>query len=82
MPYLTLSHVVISCLYQLDDLALKSPKMTIKYGFLLVILSELSSKLSANFSKTSSDWLGERYKEIKLHNLPLNDISKFIRSSK
>ena len=52
--------------------------MTIKYGFLLVILSKLSSKLSANLSKTS----GERYKEIKLHNLPPNDISKVIHSSK
>ena len=54
--------------------------MTIKYGILLAILSKLSSKLSANFSKTSGDWLGERYKEIKLHNLPPND--KFIHSSK
>ena len=56
--------------------------MTIKYGFLFVTLSKLSSKLSANFSKTSSDWLGERYKEIKLHNLPPNDISKLMHSSK
>ena len=47
--------------------------MTIKYGFLLAILSKLCSKLSANFSKISGDWLGERYKEIKLHNLPPND---------
>ena len=61
------SHIVVSCLYQLDDLALKSPRMTIKYGFLFVTLSKLSSKLSANFSKTSSDWLGERYKKVKLH---------------
>ena len=56
--------------------------MTIKYGFLLAILSKLSSKLSANFSKTSGDWLSERYKETKLHNLPPNDISKFMHSSK
>ena len=56
--------------------------MTIKYGFLLAILSKLSSKLSANISKTSCDWLGERYKEIKLHNLPPNNISKFMHSSK
>ena len=56
--------------------------MTIKYEFLFVTLSKLSSKLSANFSKASSDWLGERYKEIKLHNLPPNEISKLIRSSK
>ena len=76
------SCVVISYLYQLDDLALKSPRMTIKYEFLLAILSKLSSKLSANFSKTPVDWLGERYKEIKLHNLPVNDISKFMHSSK
>ena len=50
---------VVSCLYQLDDLTLKSTKMTMKYGFLLVTLSKLSSKLYANFSKTSSEWLGE-----------------------
>ena len=55
--------------------------MTIGYGFLLVILSKLSSKSPANFSKTSDDWLGERYKEIKLYNLPPNDISKFMHSS-
>ena len=32
-----------------------------------MILSKLSPKLSANVSKTSSDWLGERYKKVKLH---------------
>ena len=56
--------------------------MTIKYGFLFMTLFKLSSKLSANFSKASSDWLGERYKEIKLRNLPPNDISKLMHSSK
>ena len=56
--------------------------MTIKYGFLLAILSKLSSKLSVNFSKTSGDWLGERYKEIKLLNLPPTGVSKFMHSSK
>ena len=30
------SYAVVSCLYQLDELALKSPRMTIKYGFLFV----------------------------------------------
>ena len=66
----------------MDGLALKLPMTTIKYGFLFKIWSKLSSKLSANFSKTSSDWLGERYTEIKLHNLRPNDISKFMHSSK
>ena len=56
--------------------------MTIKYGFLLGILSKLSSKLSANFLKTSGDWLDERCKEMKLYNLPPNDISKFMHFSK
>ena len=60
----------------------KEVHLAIKYGFLLLILSKLSSKLSANCSKTSGDRLGERCKEIKLHNLPPNDISKFIHSSK
>ena len=76
------SYVVVSCLYRLDDLVLKSPRVTIKYEFLLVILSKLSSKLSANFSETSSDCLGEQHKEIKLHNLRPNYISKFMQSSK
>ena len=58
-----------------------STRITIKYGFLLVTLSKLSSKLSANFAKRSGDWLGERHK-IKLHRLPPNDISKFMHSSK
>ena len=58
-----------------------STRITSKYGFLLVTLSKLSSKLSANFAKKSGDWLGERYK-IKLHNLPQNGISKFMHSSK
>ena len=56
--------------------------MTIKYGLLLVILSKLSSKLSANFSETSNDWLGKWYNDIKLHNSPPNYISKFMHSSK
>ena len=57
------SHVAVSCLYQLDDLVLKSSWMAIRYRFLFVILSRLSSKLSENFSKTSWDWLGEQLKE-------------------
>ena len=56
--------------------------MTIKYGFLFVTLSKLSSKFSANFSKASGNGLGERYKGIKLHNFPPNDISKLMHSSK
>ena len=64
------SYVSVSCLYQSYDLALKSPKITIKYGFLLGILSKLRSTLSGNFSKTSGDWLCQRYQKIKLHNVP------------
>ena len=63
-------------------MTLKSPRMTIKCGFLFVILFKLSSKLSANFLKMSYDWPGERYKETKLHNVLPNDISKFMQSSK
>ena len=60
------SHVAVSCLKQVEDSALKSPVMTIKYGFLFVVLSKLSSKSCAKFSKTPCNWIGERYKEIKL----------------
>ena len=76
------SLVVLSSLYQFNDLALKSPRTTNKYGLLLAILSKLSSKLSAKSSKVSDDWLGERYSYITLHILPPNDISKFMHSFK
>ena len=65
---------MLSCLYQFDDLTLKSPRTTNKYGLLFAILSKLSSKLSAKSSKVSDDWLGERYSDIKLNILPPNDI--------
>ena len=42
------SWAVLSCLYQFDDLALKSPRKTIKKEFLLAIVSKFSSRLSAN----------------------------------
>ena len=64
------SDVVLLCLYQFEDLLLKSPKTTIKNGFWLLILSDESCKLSANSSKESEDWPGDQYKEIKLHNYP------------
>ena len=74
------SYVVLSCLYQFEDLVLKSPRTTVRNGFWLLILSNESCKLSANSSKESEDWLGDRYKEIKLHDFPLNKISKINHS--
>ena len=61
------SYVVLSCLYQFEDLVLKSPRTTVRNGFWLLILSNESCKLSANSSKESEDSLGDRYKKIKLH---------------
>ena len=64
------SYVVLSCLYQVEGLVLKSPKTNVRNGFWLLVLSNESCKLSANSSKESDDWLGDRYKEMKLHDLP------------
>ena len=52
---LKLSYVVLSCLYQFEDLVLKSPRATVRNGFWLLILSNDSCKLSANSSKRSGD---------------------------
>ena len=43
------SEEFISFLYQLIVFALKSPKATIKNGFLLMTESRVNSKLSANY---------------------------------
>ena len=68
-----------SFLYQLVVFALKSPKATIKNRFLLMIVSRVDSKLSANVSKISQVWLGDLCKQRKLHNFPTILISKFIQ---
>ena len=70
------SYVVLLCSYQVEDLALKSPRTTVKNGFWLLILSNASYKWSASSSKESDYWLGDRYKEMKLHDLPPIKISK------
>ena len=75
------SWAALSCLYQFDYLTIKSPRATIKYGLLLVILSKFSSQLLAKSSKVSGHWVGEQYSYIKLHILPPNNTSKFMHSS-
>ena len=52
----------------------------VRNGFWLLILSDESCKLSANSSKESEDWLGDRYKEMKLDNLTPIKISKIKHS--
>ena len=74
--------LALSCLYEFDDLTVKSPGATNKYGLFFAILSKLTSKLSAKPSKVSGDWLGEWYSDIELHILPPNYISKFMHSFK
>ena len=61
------SDVVLSCLYQVEDLVLKSPRTNVRNGFWLLVLSNESCRLSASSSKESED---DRYKEIKLHDFP------------
>ena len=64
------SYVVLSCLYQFEDLVLKSPRATVRNGFWLLILSNENCKLFANSSKESENWFGDQYKKIKLHDFP------------
>ena len=61
------SYVVLSRLDQFEDLVLKSPRATIRNGFWLIILSNESCKLFAYSSKEFQDWLGDRYKAMKLN---------------
>ena len=51
-------YVVLSCLYQFEDLGIKLARTTVRNAFWLLILSNESCKLSANSSKESEDWLG------------------------
>ena len=68
--------VVLSPLYQLCDLALKSQIATIRYGFLLKINSRFNSTFLTNVSNSFTFWFGDLYKHIRLHNLPSIAISK------
>ena len=74
------SYVVLSCLYQFEDLLSKSLRATVSNGFWLLILSNENCKLPANSSEESEDWLGDRYEEMKWHNFPLIEISKIKHS--
>ena len=56
---LELSYIVLLHLNQRFDLALKSPRTTVKKVLLAVAASRFNSKLFANTSKSSCDWLGE-----------------------
>ena len=76
------SYVALSPLNQRFDLALKSPRTTVKKVLLAVTVSIFNSKLFANYSKSSCDWLGERYKDTNLNNLPPILISKSMHSFK
>ena len=58
-------YVILLLLNQGLDLALKSPRTTVKKALLAVVVSRFNLKLLANASKSSSDWLDEqiyRYK--------------------
>ena len=60
-----LSYEVLSLLHQRFDLMLKSPKTTVRKGLFAKILSRFRSKFFRNVSKSSWDWLGERYKTFR-----------------
>ena len=79
-PILESSYVVMSLLYQRLVFALKSPRTTVRKGLFTITESRFNSKLLINDSKSSSDWLGERYNVMKLHSLPLILISKLMHS--
>ena len=72
-------YVVLLPLNQRFDFALKSPRAIVIWA---VAVSVFNSKLFTNDSKSSCDWLGERYKDTDLHNLPPILISKLMHSCK
>ena len=74
------SKVVVSPVYQLLDFALKSPMTTIKKGLVAETASKVSSKVLQKFSKSSSDWFCDLYKETKLQILSPSFITKVIHS--
>ena len=76
------SYVVLLQRNQRFDLALKSPRTTVKNLLSAVIMSIFNSKLFANDSKSSCDWLGERYKDTGQFNLPPSLISELMHSCK
>ena len=88
VSYFCLSKVVsyrlifFSPLNQRFDPVLKSPILTVKKGLLVVAMSIFNSKLVANASKSSCHWLGKRYKDKNLHNLPPIQILKLSHSCK
>ena len=53
------SLLVIIWTYQMLDLALKSPRETIKKGFFWARVSKVNSKLSRDDAESSYDWLGD-----------------------
>ena len=72
--------VVVSPVYQLLDFVLKSPMATIEKGLVAETASRFSSKSLQKFSKSSSDWFGDLYKERKFQILSQSFISKVIHS--
>ena len=57
------SYVDLSPLNQRFELALKSPRTAIKKVLLAIAVSIFNSKLFANASKSSLDWLGKQYED-------------------
>ena len=76
------SYIVLLHLNQRFNLAWKSPRTAVKKVLLAVAVSIFNSKLFANYSKSSCDWLDEQHKDTNLHNLPPILISKLMYSCK
>ena len=74
------SKVVLSPVYQLLDIALKSPIAAIKKRLIAKKASRIRSKLSQKFWKFSLDWFGDLYKETKFQFLSLSFIAMVIHS--
>ena len=75
------SFAVLSFSYQSFDFTWRSPRTTVKALFTENAL-KLGSSFFVNISASSWDWLGQRYKATKLHNLSLIFISKLMHSCK
>ena len=74
------SKVVVSLVYQLLDIVLKSPMTTLKKGLVSKKAFRVSSKLLQNFLKSSLDWFGDLYKKIKFQILYPSFLAKVINS--
>ena len=73
---------VMSLLNYRHVFVLKSPRTTVRKGLFTITEPWFNSDLLINDSKSSWDWLDERYNVMKLHRLSLIFVSKLMHYCK